>query len=45
MINKLGKREMGWGYELIWASSDKYCGKIMVFEKRNTNVIKISDGV
>jgi mannose-6-phosphate isomerase-like protein (cupin superfamily) len=23
----------GWGYELIWASTDEYCGKIMVFEK------------
>jgi mannose-6-phosphate isomerase-like protein (cupin superfamily) len=23
----------GWGYELIWATNDKYCGKIMVFEK------------
>lgn len=23
----------GWGYELIWATTDKYCGKIMVFEK------------
>ena len=34
MINKLGKREMGWGYELIWASSDKYCVKIMVFTKK-----------
>ena len=34
MINKLGTREMGWGYELIWASSDKYCGKIMVFTKK-----------
>ena len=22
----------GWGYELIWATNDKYCGKIMVFE-------------
>ena len=21
------------GYELIWATNDKYCGKIMVFEK------------
>jgi mannose-6-phosphate isomerase-like protein (cupin superfamily) len=28
-----GKVEKGWGYELIWATSDKYCGKIMVFEK------------
>ena len=25
----------GWGYELIWASNDKYCGKIMFFEKSN----------
>lgn len=23
----------GWGYELIWATNDQYCGKIMVFEK------------
>ena len=23
----------GWGYELIWATNDKYCGKILVFEK------------
>jgi mannose-6-phosphate isomerase-like protein (cupin superfamily) len=23
----------GWGYELIWATNDKYCGKIMVFEQ------------
>ena len=23
----------GWGYELIWATNDHYCGKIMVFEK------------
>ena len=28
-----GKVDKGWGYELIWASNDKYCGKIMVFEK------------
>jgi mannose-6-phosphate isomerase-like protein (cupin superfamily) len=28
-----GKVDKGWGYELIWATSDKYCGKIMVFEK------------
>jgi len=25
----------GWGYELIWATNDKYCGKIMFFEKSN----------
>ena len=23
----------GWGYELIWATNTKYCGKIMVFER------------
>lgn len=28
-----GKVKKGWGYELIWATNDKYCGKIMVFEK------------
>ena len=26
----------GWGYELIWATNDKYCGKIMVFEKKGS---------
>ena len=28
-----GKVKKGWGYELIWATNEKYCGKIMVFEK------------
>lgn len=23
----------GWGYELIWATNDLYCGKIMVFSE------------
>lgn len=23
----------GWGYEIIWATNDKYCGKIMVFDR------------
>lgn len=23
----------GWGHELIWATTDKYCGKLMKFEK------------
>lgn len=26
-----GKVDKGWGYEIIWATNDKYCGKIMVF--------------
>jgi uncharacterized RmlC-like cupin family protein len=28
-----GVVEKGWGYELIWATNEKYCGKIMVFNK------------
>jgi mannose-6-phosphate isomerase-like protein (cupin superfamily) len=28
-----GKVQKGWGYEIIWTSNDKYCGKKMVFEK------------
>jgi mannose-6-phosphate isomerase-like protein (cupin superfamily) len=28
-----GYVEKGWGYELIWATNDKYCGKLMVFTK------------
>jgi quercetin dioxygenase-like cupin family protein len=28
-----GVVEKGWGYELIWATTEKYCGKIMVFNK------------
>ena len=28
-----GVVKKGWGYELIWATNEKYCGKIMVFEK------------
>ena len=28
-----GKVDKGWGYEIIWATNDKYCGKIMVFER------------
>ena len=28
--------QKGWGYELIWVSNEKYCSKIMVFEKANT---------
>jgi len=29
-----GKVDKGWGYELIWATNDLYCGKIMVFNKK-----------
>ena len=33
MTRLSGKVDKGWGYEVIWATTDKYCGKIMVFEK------------
>jgi len=28
-----GAVEKGWGYELIFATNEKYCGKILFFEK------------
>jgi hypothetical protein len=28
-----GKIDKGWGYEIVWASNEKYCGKILVFER------------
>ena len=28
-----GKVEKGWGFEIVFANNDKYCGKILVFER------------
>jgi mannose-6-phosphate isomerase-like protein (cupin superfamily) len=28
-----GVVQKGWGYEMIWATNEKYCGKIMVFNR------------
>ena len=28
-----GKVEKKWGYELIWVTNDKYCGKLMNFKQ------------
>lgn len=33
MTRQFGIVEKGWGSEEIWASNDKYCGKIMRFNK------------
>ena len=30
-----GVIEKGWGYEMIWATNEKYCGKIMVFTRES----------
>lgn len=27
-----GKVDKGWGYEIVWANTDKYSGKLLVFE-------------
>jgi hypothetical protein len=28
-----GKIDKGWGYEIVWSNNDKYCGKLLVFER------------
>jgi mannose-6-phosphate isomerase-like protein (cupin superfamily) len=28
-------KQAEWGYEVTWASTDDYCGKLLVFEKSN----------
>ena len=33
MTRLTGFVEKGWGYENIWATTDKYCGKLMKFNK------------
>jgi mannose-6-phosphate isomerase len=29
-----GKVEKGWGYEIIWATTEQYCGKLLVFRDK-----------
>ena len=31
-----GKVDKGWGYEIIWATNDKYCGKLMYFDRKGS---------
>jgi len=33
MTRLTGYVEKGWGHELIWATNEKYCGKLMKFYK------------
>ena len=33
MTQLKGFIEKGWGHELIWATNDKYCGKLLKFNK------------
>lgn len=32
-LQTLGKLDKGWGFELVWANNDKYCGKLLVFDR------------
>lgn len=32
-LQGLGQVKKGWGFEIVWANNDKYCGKLLVFEK------------
>ena len=41
-LQKTGKVNRTWGYEVVWTSNDKYCGKILIFEKAgNTTALTI----
>lgn len=32
-LQQIGKVDKGWGFELVWSNSEKYCGKLLVFTK------------
>jgi hypothetical protein len=32
-LQQLGKVDKGWGFEVVWANNDKFCGKLLVFER------------
>ena len=32
-LQQLGQVNKGWGFELVWANNDKYCGKLLVFDR------------
>lgn len=32
-LQTLGKVEKGWGFEIVWANNEKYCAKLLVFNK------------
>ena len=33
MSNKEGLIKKNWGYEVVWANTDSYCAKMMIFEQ------------
>ena len=32
-LQPLGKIDKGWGFEIVFANSEHYCGKLLVFER------------
>ena len=32
-LQQIGKVDKGWGFEIVFANNDKYCGKLLIFEK------------
>ena len=32
-LQTLGQVDKGWGFELVFANNDKYCGKLLIFER------------
>lgn len=32
-----GKIDHTWGFEIVWANTESYCGKILMFEKENAS--------
>ena len=32
-LQNTGKVDKGWGFELVFANNDKYCGKLLVFDQ------------
>jgi streptogramin lyase len=32
-LQNMGKVDKGWGFELVFANNDKYCGKLLVFDQ------------
>jgi len=32
-LQNIGKVDKGWGFELVFANNDKYCGKLLVFDQ------------
>lgn len=32
-LQKTGKIDKGWGFEIVWSNNESYCGKLLVFTK------------